>query len=148
MEETQKKQWLDKIIKPGKIRVIPKLVFRQSKPAIAGIEVLSGTIKQSYPLMNNEGYEIGKVETMEDNGDNLPLADKGQKVAMAIKGAIVGKGFEEGDELYVDVPEKHYKILEKEFKDKLTEDEFRTLVETLEIKRKIDPQWGEFGLFE
>lgn len=86
---------------------------------------------------------------MQDKGDNLPSISKGQKVAMAIKDAIVGKDFEEGDNLYVDIPEKHYKILEREFKDKLTEDEFETLNEILTIKRKIDPDWGgTFGLFE
>jgi len=67
---------------------------------------------------------------------------------MAINDAIVGKHFEEGDELYIDVPEKHYKFIEREFKDKLTEDEYETLYEFLEIKRKQDPDWGKFGLFE
>ena len=32
--------------------------------------------------------------------------------------------------------------------NKLTEDEFETLHEFLEIKRKQDPDWGKFGLFE
>ena len=50
--------------------------------------------------------------------------------------------------LYVDVPEKHYKFIEREFKEKLTEDEFETLYEFVEIKRKQDPDWGKFGLFE
>ena len=68
--------------------------------------------------------------------------------APTIKDAIVGKHFEEGDELYVDVSEKHYKFIEREFKDKLTEDEFETLYELVEIKRKKDPDWGKFGLFE
>ena len=67
---------------------------------------------------------------------------------MAIKDAIVGKHFEEGDELYVNVSEKHYKFIEREFKDKLTEDEFETLYEFLDIKRKQNPEWGKFGLFE
>ena len=31
---------------------------------------------------------------------------------------------------------------------KLTEDEFETLYEFVEIKRKQDPDWGKFGLFE
>ena len=44
--------------------------------------------------------------------------------------------------------EKHYKILEREFKDKLDEDEFNAMGEILEIKRKMDPDWGKFGLFE
>ncbi len=139
---------MDAIIKPAKIRIIPKLIFRQSKPAIAGIEVLSGTIKQGLSLMNHNGNVVGSIESMQDKGDNLPSISKGQKVAMAIKDAIVGKDFEEGDNLYVDIPEKHYKILEREFKDKLTEDEFETLNEILTIKRKIDPDWGTFGLFE
>lgn len=147
-EKEQRQKWLDAIIKPAKIRSIPKLIFRQSKPAIAGIEVLSGTIKQGYSLMNENGDIFGVVESMQDKGDNLPSITKGQKIAMAIKGAIVGKDFEEGDTLYVDIPEKHYKILERELKDKLTEDEFETLNEILTIKRKIDPDWGTFGLFE
>jgi translation initiation factor 5B len=147
-EEDQKKQWLDAIIKPGKIRIIPKLIFRQSKPAIAGIEVLSGTVKQGSNLMTHSGNVVGSVESMQDKGENLSSIFKGQRVAMAIKGGIVGKDFEEGDILYVDVPEKHYKILEREFKDKLSENEFETLNEILDINRKIDSEWGKLGLFE
>ena len=86
--------------------------------------------------------------SMEDKGETLPDISRGQRVAMAIKDAIVGKHFDEGDELYIDIPEKHYKFIEREFKEKLTEDEFETLYEFLEIKRKQDPDWGKFGLFE
>ncbi|MDR2830223.1 MAG: translation initiation factor IF-2 [Methanobrevibacter sp.] len=148
LEESQKKTWLDAIVKPAKIRVIPKLVFRQSKPFISGIEVLSGTVKQNFSLMNQDGQLIGQIESMQDKGENLPFTHRGQKVAMSIKGGILGKGFEEGDELHVDIPEKHYKILIKEFKDKLTEDEFETLNEIVDIKRKNEPKWGEFEIFE
>jgi len=147
-EKEQRKIWLDAIIKPAKIRSIPKLIFRQSKPAIAGIEVLSGTVKQGYSLINQNGNTVGVIESMQDKGDNLPSIVKGQKIAMAIKDAVAGKDFEEGDNLYIDIPEKHYKILERELKDKLSEDEFETLNEVLSIKRKIDPDWGAFGLFE
>ena len=99
-------------------------------------------------LINKDGYVVGSIASMEDKGETLPDISRGQRVAMAIKDAIVGKDFEEGDELYVDIPEKHYKYIEREFKDKLTEDEFETLYEFLEIKRKQDPDWGSFGLFE
>jgi len=147
-EEEQRKSWLDAIVKPAKIRIIPKLIFRQSKPAIAGIEVLSGTVKQGFSLMNENGVIVGVIESMQDKGDNLPSITRGQKVAMAIKDAVVGKDFEEGDNLYIDIPEKHYKILERELKDKLREDEFESLNEILIIKRRLDPDWGTFGLFE
>jgi len=147
-EKEQRKKWLDAIIKPAKIRIIPKLIFRQSKPAIAGIEVLSGTVKQGFSLLNDNGDIVGVIESMQDKGDNLPSINRGQKIAMAIKDAVAGKDFEEGDNLYIDIPEKHYKILERELKDKLSEDEFETLNEVLTIKRKVDPDWGAFGLFE
>lgn len=147
-KEAQKKQWLDAVVKPAKFMVLPKLIFRQSKPAICGIEVEAGTVKQGYSLINDNGDYVGNIASMEDKGETLPAISRGQRVAMAINDAIAGKDFEEGDSLYVDIPEKHYKILEREFKDKLDEDEFNTLGEILEIKRKLDSDWGKFGLFE
>ena len=148
MEQAKKKAFYDAIIKPAKFMSLPKLVFRQSKPAIIGIESISGTVKQGQTLINKNGEYVGVIASMEDKGETLPSIPRGQRVAMAIKDAIVGKHFDEGDELYVDIPEKHYKFIEREFKDKLTEDEFETLYEFVEIKRKQDPDWGKFGLFE
>lgn len=148
IEEAKKKAFYDGIIKPAKFMVLPKLVFRQSKPAIVGIESLSGTLKQGQKIINKQGDVVGTIISMEDKGESLPDISRGQRVAMAIKDAIAGKHFEEGDELYIDVPEKHYKFIEREFKEKLTEDEFETLYELVKIKRKLDPDWGSFGLFE
>ena len=148
IEKAKKKAFYDAIIKPAKFMSLPKLVFRQSKPAIIGIESLSGTVKQGQTLINKNGEYVGVIASMEDKGETLPDIPRGQRVAMAIKDAIVGKHFDEGDELYVDIPEKHYKFIEREFKEKLTEDEFETLYEFVEIKRKQDPDWGKFGLFE
>jgi len=141
-EERRREQWLEAIIHPAKIRIIPKLVFRYSKPAIAGIEVLGGTVKKDYSLMRGDGTPIGKVESMQDKGDNLKSASKGSKVAMAIKEAVFNRDFEEGETLYVNIPEKHYKILETELKGKLSEDELDILQEIVDIKRKEDPSWG------
>ena len=148
IERAKKKAFYDAIVKPAKFVALPKLVFRQSKPAIIGIESISGTVKQGQILINKNGEYVGVIASMEDKGETLPSIPRGQRVAMAIKDAIVGKHFDEGDELYVDVSEKHYKFIEREFKDKLTEDEFETLYELVEIKRKNDPDWGKFGLFE
>ena len=148
IEQAKKKAFYDAIIKPAKFMSLPKLVFRQSKPAIIGIESISGTVKQGQTLINKNGDYVGVIASMEDKGETLPSIPRGQRVAMAIKDAVVGKHFDEGDELYVDVPEKHYKFIEREFKEKLTEDEFETLYEFIEIKRKQDPDWGKFGLFE
>lgn len=141
-EEKKKKAYLDAIIRPAKIRIIPKLIFRNSKPAIAGIEVLSGTVKKDYGLMRGDGSRVGKVEGMQDKGENLKSASKGKRVAMSIKDAVFGKNFDEGEVLYVDIPESHYKILESELKNKLTEDEMDALNQIVDIKRRENPDWG------
>jgi translation initiation factor 5B len=140
--ERRKKEWFAAIIKPGKLRIIPKLVFRQSKPAIAGIEVLGGSVKKGYGLINKNGQRVGVVESMQNKGDNLPSISKGQKVAMAIKDGVFGRNLDEGDVLYVDVPEKHFKVLEKEMKSDLSDDENEILQETVVIKRKTESKWG------
>lgn len=148
IEEEKKKSYYDNIIKPGKFMVLPKLIFRQSKPAIVGIEVLSGTVKQNQKIINSDGELVGTVISMEDKGDTLPTISRGERVAMALKDAIAGKHFDEGDELYVDIPENHFKLIEREFKSKLSEHEFQTFYEFLDIKQKSEPDWGVFGLFE
>ena len=127
---------------PTKIRIIPKLVFRYSKPAIAGVEILGGTVKKDYGLIREDGTLIGKVESMQDKGDNLQSASKGSKVAMAIKEAVFDRDFEEGEILYVNIPENHFKILETELKGKLNDDELNILHEIGDIKRKEDPHWA------
>jgi translation initiation factor 5B len=141
-EERKREEWLEAIIHPAKIRIIPKLVFRYSKPAIAGVEILGGTVKKDYGLMREDGTPIGKVESMQDKGDNLKSASKGSKVAMAIKEAVYDRDFEEGETLYINIPENHFKILETELKGKLSEDELDILQEIGDIKRKEDPHWG------
>ena len=57
MEQAKKKAFYDAIIKPAKFMSLPKLVFRQSKPAIIGIESLSGTIKQGQTLINKNSLK-------------------------------------------------------------------------------------------
>lgn len=143
-----KKHLLDSLIKPAKIMILPKLIFRQSKPAICGIEVLNGTVKPGYILMDENGNKVGSIASMEDKGETLPSMSRGQQVAMAVNDAIAGKDFEEGDSLYVDIPEKHFKVIERKFKDKLNDDELACLEEFVRIKRKDDSEWGKFGLFE
>ena len=47
----------------------------------------------------------------------------------------------EGDILYSDVPEPHFKIYKK-LKDTLKPEEIQVLKEIAEIKRKTNPAWG------
>ncbi|MCD7781111.1 MAG: translation initiation factor IF-2 [Methanosphaera sp.] len=141
--ERQKKEKLASLIRPSKIRIIPKLVFRHSKPAIAGIEVMSGIIESGVTLINEKGKVVGTVESMEDNGETLPRVSRGSQVAMAISDAVYERDFEEGDVLYVDMSEKNFFMIQQEFEGKLLDDELLTLEELRDIQQATkNPQWG------
>ena len=73
---------------------------------------------------------------IQDKGKSIKTASKGSEVAISIKGAVVGKHFNEGDTLYVDIPLEHIKILKNELLDTLTTDDIEIINELRKIKRK------------
>ncbi len=124
------------------VRFLPGYVFRQSKPAVIGVAVLSGMVKPGVTLINRTGTSIGTVKGLQDKNENIPEAVKGQAVAISIMGPVVGRQIKEGDIFYVDVPEPEARIL-SEKKEYLTGDEIEALEELKAIKRREKPFWGE-----
>ena len=51
-KEKMKRKALEKFVWPGKVKVLEGYVFRASKPAIFGVDVLGGKIRKGYRLMN------------------------------------------------------------------------------------------------
>ena len=143
LKEEEKKRELEKLIRPGKIRILPGFVFRRSDPAIVGVEVLGGTIKPGYPLMKESGERIGSILQIQDKGKTVHMARAGQQVAISIKGRVmVGRHIDEGDILYTDIPSSHARLWQTKYKKELNEDEWHTLQEIIKIKRKHDPLYG------
>lgn len=140
--ENKRKRELEKMILPGKIQVLEGYIFRHSKPAIVGIKVLAGRIKPKYPLINIEGKRVGKIHQIQERGVALSEAKKDMEVAISVREAIVGRHFDEGDILLVDIPEDHVKKLLKEYKGELTLDEIEVINELIEIKRRNNPLWA------
>lgn len=126
----------ESVIHPGKIKVLPNYIFRKSKPAIVGVEVMSGIIKPLYSLMNEKGKIVGEIMQIQDKGKTIQTANLGMAVAISIKGATVGRDFDPGDILYVHVPIEHIRVLEKDLKEILSPDEISTLDEIKKIRRK------------
>lgn len=137
------KKRLEAIIRPGRIRIMPDCIFRASKPAIVGVEVLGGKIRPGVELVKEDGTKVGTIKGIQDRGENIPEASYKKEVAISIDGPTVGRQIHEGDTLLVDLPEKHAKILEQELYDTLPADELETLQAFLAIKRKTNPFWGK-----
>jgi hypothetical protein len=63
---------------------------------------------------DGHGQEEGR-----EGEENIREALVGAEVAISIEGATVGRQLNEGDDLYVDIPERHVKVLEQEMQKNL-----------------------------
>ena len=55
----------------------------------------------------------------------------------------VGRQINVGDDLYVDIPERHVKVIEREMIDNLSPSLREALEEFTTLKRREDPFWGK-----
>jgi translation initiation factor 5B len=136
------KMKLKALVHPGKIQILPNSIFRKSNPAIFGVEVLSGRIEPKYSMMKHDGTNIGEILQIQDGGETISHANNHMKVAVSMKDPIFSRHFNEGDFLYVVIPEEHVKEFLTKYKGELSLDEIQTLEETTQIMRKKKPMWA------
>lgn len=141
-QEAKLEKRLELLIRPGKLRILEGYVFRRAKPAIVGVQVLSGQIKAKYLLMKEDGEEVGEVMQIQDKGQVVSEAKAGMEVAISLDKAIVGRHIFEKNVLYVKVPESHAKELLTKFQDTLSSDELNVLNEFVTLMRKKIPFWA------
>ena len=139
----QDKQRFEHVVMPAKIRLLPDCVFRQSNPAVVGVRVLGGKLRSDVDLIKLDGKKVGHLKTMQLRQEAIREADPGLEVAISIEGAIVGRQISVGDDLFVDVPERHIKVLEREMVKTLNTSTQEILSEFTTLKRKGDPFWGK-----
>jgi len=138
--EQQHKQLMH-LVYPAKIQILRGTIFRQSHPAIFGIRVLEGKLKNDTPLMRKDGVSIGSIKSMQVEGKNLVEIEKNKEAAISLPKVTVGRQVDEDSLLYSDIPENDFVILKK-LKKFLKSDEIELLKEIALIKRKIRPLWG------
>jgi translation initiation factor 5B len=141
-QEARLQKEYNKIIKPGKIKIMPGYTFRKAKPAIVGVEVLAGQIRAKYLLIKTDGTDVGEISQIQDKGETIPEARTGMQVAISLEKPVVGRQIDEKDTLYVKVPEDHAKLLRTKFQDNLTLDEQGALDEYVKLMQKKIPFWG------
>lgn len=127
-------------IHPGMIKFLPEYVFRVSHPAVIGVRVLAGRIKDGMRLMREDGKVIGTIRGIQSENKSVEEAIQGQEVAISIEGVTVGRQIRGDDILYTSIPESDAKKLKE--MDVLNIDEKDVLNRIIEIKRKGDKFWG------
>ena len=128
----------EELVFPCKFKILPEYIFRTAKPAIVGVEILLGTLKPRYDIINSEGRRIGTIKSIKSGDEFLSQVRRGEQVAISIEGPTVGRQISQEEVLYTDLPKEDYKML---MKSDLSEDERQALEEIDQIKRKKNEFW-------
>ncbi|MGC9778629.1 MAG: translation initiation factor IF-2 [Candidatus Heimdallarchaeota archaeon] len=146
IESKLKAESLKDLTYPAKIKILPGMVFRSNKPAIVGVEILSGRIVPRTPLIRGtDGKKCGSIQQIQDKSQSIREAKRGQQVAISIRGPTVGRQITEDMELYVDLPESVVRKIKEKYYEDLTTDEKEALEDLIELKRSISEDnkyWG------
>ncbi|HIA89549.1 MAG TPA: translation initiation factor IF-2 [Candidatus Poseidoniales archaeon] len=127
------------LVFPGRIQILADHIFRRSGPAVVGIKVLGGRIHVGQHLMRSDGKRVGQIKSIRTGESGMQEAEQGAEVAVAIRGATVGRGIDEEDVLLVDIPEPHAVRLRN---IKLNSTEQEIFDEIVSLHRKSDRFWG------
>ena len=131
---------MEGLTRPCKMKIMPNYVFRQSNPAIVGMDIIVGSIKVG-DLVMKDGKDISSVKSIQHEKDTLSKIEAGKQVAISLPGVTVGRQINEGDTLYSGIPEPDFRKL-KEFKKYLSKEELEVMKEIATLKRQSNPLWG------
>jgi len=128
-KEREAEKIMENVARPCMIRILKGFVFRASNPAIFGVEVLKGVLKNGVVLKREDGKVVGKVKEVQKEGQHVNEARSGDKVAISMDEPTIGRQINEGDKLTSVLSEEEIKILRQVF-DRLYADE-QELIESL-----------------
>lgn len=138
-KEMERKK-LDDLPNLVKVKILD-FVFRNTNPAIFGVSVEGGVLKQELEMINNQDKKIGRVKTIQENKDTMKQAEKGKEVAISLPGVNFERELTVGEYLYSNLSEFQFRKF-KESRELLNSDEKSVLIEIAEIKRKANSTWG------
>ncbi len=126
----------DTIPFPAEIKFLEGCTFRRSDPAIIGVAVIKGRIREGYPLMKEDGTRVGTVKSIQDKTDKLDEAKKGMEVAVAIDGPLVGRNIVEGDILFTHITFNEYETILKKGKKFMNKEDEELLKKLVQLSRE------------
>jgi translation initiation factor 5B len=124
-----------------KLKVLHQYVFRNTSPAIFGVKVEAGKLKQQVHLIDENGEKVGKIKNIESEKKSVQEAIEGMEVAVSMPGINFERVIKNKNLLYSDLGESQFRNFKKN-KDLLSGSEMKALQEIAEIKRKIKADWG------
>ena len=126
----------------SKFTFLKGYTFRNNNPAVFGIRVDVGKLRQKISFMNKTGKKIGIIHQLQKESKTVDSAKVGDEVACSVQNVTIGRQIFEEDVLYsLPTPDEAKQLLKK-FSHKLSSEELVVLNEIVEIQRKINPVYG------
>ena len=124
-----------------KLKVLPQYVFRNTKPAIFGVEVETGKLVPGNEFIDSKGEKIGRIKNIQLENKSVNEATEGMEIAISIPGVNFERQMKNKNFLYSNISESQFKNLKKN-KDLLSRKEMNLLQEIAEVRRQEKADWG------
>jgi len=132
----EQQEALAEYVFPAKIRFMRGYAFRSNKPAVFGIGVLIGRIKQGDTLIKEDGTEIGSIKSIQVEKQSKSELKVGEEAAISMDEPTIGRHIFEGEIYYTKVPLKDALALQNKYKSMLTGQELDLLDLIMRLTRK------------
>ena len=127
----------------AKFTFLKGYVFRNSGPAVFGVRVDAGVLRQKVQFMNKAGARIGVIHQLQGDKKSLDEAGAGEEVACSVQGVTVGRQINEEDEFYTLPRPREAKQLLNEFAHRLSPEQAEVLDFVVGAqRRRNDPSYG------
>jgi len=126
----------------AKFTFLKGYVFRNNNPAVFGIRIDVGALRQKIKFMRQDGKEIGQIHQLQDGKKTIESAKTGQEVACSVNGITIGRQISEEDVFYTMPNSSEAKQLLKRFSHKLSSEQYELLNKIVEIRRTKDAAYG------
>ena len=120
----------------SKFTFLKGMVFRNNDPAVFGIRIDVGTLKQKIPFMNMKGKKVGNIHQLKLDKKTVTSAKTGDEVACSVRDVTIGRQIFEEEVYYTFPPSHEAKQLLNRFMHKLNPEEQKILNEIVRIQRE------------
>ena len=141
-QDSEQKTGLDALTPLCKFQFLKGFSFRRNDPAVFGVEIIEGRLKQKCNVMGITGKTIGVIHQIQEEGKTIAEAKKGEQVAVSISGPTIGRQVNEGDILYTLPSEQEVRLLNEKYLQLVSDDYRELLKEIISVRRKVSPLYG------
>jgi translation initiation factor 5B len=141
-KEAEQKAGLQALTPLSKFQYLKGFSFRRNDPAVFGVEVLEGKLRQKVSVMNADGKTIGTLHQIQDEGKPIAELAKGKQAAVSINGITLGRQIDEGEILYTLPTDQEIKTINSKYLSTLSEEDKNLLEDIIRVRRKTTPLYG------